>query len=135
MVTTGDIVTAHPEIWPFSKAFSEYYQKFARPLPAPILPHDPGKLRDAFLVIEVSTRRKSVWPCYIISSSGQSTEPPGGVYLLMRLVNVRSISLNTHSLGQVMNDGESLHMGNVHGEAIPSFTFSPLSTDTRDPSF
>ena len=36
VVTPGDIVHAHPSIWPFSDAFASYYQEFARPLPRPI---------------------------------------------------------------------------------------------------
>jgi len=43
VVTPGDIVTAHPEIWPFSKVFSSYYSKFARPLPTPINAADHSK--------------------------------------------------------------------------------------------
>ncbi|GAB7351790.1 hypothetical protein MBLNU459_g2364t1 [Dothideomycetes sp. NU459] len=43
VVTPGDIVTAYPEIWPFAKVFKEYYQGFAKPLPRPILKHDPDK--------------------------------------------------------------------------------------------
>lgn len=36
VVTPGDIVHAHPSIWPFSDVFASYYQEFARPLPRPI---------------------------------------------------------------------------------------------------
>jgi len=36
VVTPADIVTAHPEIWPFAKVFADYYASFANPLPAPI---------------------------------------------------------------------------------------------------
>jgi HAD superfamily hydrolase (TIGR01456 family) len=42
VVTPGDIITAHPEIWPFSKVFASYYQEFARPLPTAIT-SDPSK--------------------------------------------------------------------------------------------
>jgi len=42
VVTPGDIITAHPEIWPFSSVFVDYYKKFARPLPRPINPKDPS---------------------------------------------------------------------------------------------
>jgi HAD superfamily hydrolase (TIGR01456 family) len=41
VVTPGDIVTAYPHIWPFSKVFLPYYQRFAKPLPKPI--HVPGQ--------------------------------------------------------------------------------------------
>jgi len=41
VVTTGDIFSAHPEIWPFSAVFSHYYQQFALPLPKPINPSSP----------------------------------------------------------------------------------------------
>ncbi|KIX98273.1 uncharacterized protein Z520_06353 [Fonsecaea multimorphosa CBS 102226] len=42
VVTPGDIYTAHPEIWPFSKPFQrDYYASFARPLPKPINPTSP----------------------------------------------------------------------------------------------
>lgn len=34
---------ANPGIWPVSKPFSSYYEKFARPLPDPIDPRDPTK--------------------------------------------------------------------------------------------
>lgn len=43
VVTPGDIVTAHPEIWPFSKVFKGYYDGFAKPLPAPIDKDDASK--------------------------------------------------------------------------------------------
>lgn len=37
VVTPGDIYSAYPEIWPFSKPFlKDYYASFARPLPKPI---------------------------------------------------------------------------------------------------
>lgn len=38
VVTPGDILVAHPTIWPFSQPFLDYYRSFARPLPAPIDP-------------------------------------------------------------------------------------------------
>ncbi|KAK0264076.1 hypothetical protein LTR35_017429, partial [Friedmanniomyces endolithicus] len=38
VVTPGDIVSAHPDIWPFSKVFMDYYKSFAKPLPKPINP-------------------------------------------------------------------------------------------------
>ncbi len=41
VVTPGDIYAAHPEIWPFSKPFGNYYSSFARPLPRPINPASP----------------------------------------------------------------------------------------------
>ena len=31
-ITSGDIYAAHPEIWPFSRVFSEYYKEWTRPL-------------------------------------------------------------------------------------------------------
>lgn len=43
VVTPGDILNAHPEIWPFSNVFADYYKKFARPLPRPIDASDPSK--------------------------------------------------------------------------------------------
>ena len=36
MITPGDIITAHPEIWPFSQNFASYYASHARPLKHPI---------------------------------------------------------------------------------------------------
>ena len=36
MITPGDIITAHPEIWPFSQNFASYYASHARPLKRPI---------------------------------------------------------------------------------------------------
>ena len=36
MITPGDIITAHPEIWPFSQNFASYYASHARPLKNPI---------------------------------------------------------------------------------------------------
>ena len=52
VVTPGDIYGAHPEIWPFSGNFKDYYKQFARPLRKPIdaeSPHDSLKI-DAVLV-------------------------------------------------------------------------------------
>ncbi|KAI4821528.1 HAD-superfamily hydrolase, partial [Aureobasidium sp. EXF-8845] len=43
VITPGDIVNAYPDIWPFTKIFAEYYQKFAKPLPAPIDAENPAK--------------------------------------------------------------------------------------------
>ena len=43
VVTPGDILNAHPEIWPFSNVFADYYKKFARPLPRSIDSSDPSK--------------------------------------------------------------------------------------------
>lgn len=43
VVTPGDIITAHPEIWPFSKVFLDYYKGFAKPLPHPINSSDPSQ--------------------------------------------------------------------------------------------
>lgn len=34
---------ANPSIWPLSKVFSDYYKKFARPLPKPVDPTNPSK--------------------------------------------------------------------------------------------
>nr|OQO19792.1 hypothetical protein B0A51_11764 [Rachicladosporium sp. CCFEE 5018] len=45
VVTPGDILTAHPEIWPFARNFLDYYSSFARPLPSA----DPLKV-DAIFV-------------------------------------------------------------------------------------
>ncbi|KAF2788615.1 cat eye syndrome critical region protein 5 precursor [Melanomma pulvis-pyrius CBS 109.77] len=36
VVTPGDILTAYPEVWPFSQQLLSYYKTFSRPLPAPI---------------------------------------------------------------------------------------------------
>jgi HAD superfamily hydrolase (TIGR01456 family) len=41
VVTPGDIYAAHPEIWPFSRNFGDYYSSFAKPLPRPINPASP----------------------------------------------------------------------------------------------
>lgn len=38
VVTPGDIVTVYPDIWPFSRCFSDHYARFAKPLPNPINP-------------------------------------------------------------------------------------------------
>ncbi|KAI6710822.1 hypothetical protein JHW43_006654 [Diplocarpon mali] len=43
VVTPADIITAEPDIWPFSQAFSEYYKSTARPLPNSL---DPSKAAD-----------------------------------------------------------------------------------------
>lgn len=43
MVTPGDIFTAYPSVWPFSKNFQDYYNTFSRPLPKPIDPTNPTK--------------------------------------------------------------------------------------------
>lgn len=41
VVTPGDIITAYPDVWPFSKVFLDYYKRFAKPLPKPINASDP----------------------------------------------------------------------------------------------
>ena len=41
VVIPGDILTACPSIWPFSKIFSDSYKAAARPLPRPIDPANP----------------------------------------------------------------------------------------------
>lgn len=41
VVTPGDIISAHPEISPFSHVFKDYYKTFAQPLPRPINPNSP----------------------------------------------------------------------------------------------
>lgn len=41
VVIPGDILTACPSIWPFSKIFSDSYKAAARPLPRPIDPTNP----------------------------------------------------------------------------------------------
>ncbi|KAK0251168.1 hypothetical protein LTS09_013677 [Friedmanniomyces endolithicus] len=43
VVTPGDIVCAHPDIWPFSKVFMDYYKSFAKPLPKRINPSNPSE--------------------------------------------------------------------------------------------
>ncbi|RAR07004.1 cat eye syndrome critical region protein 5 precursor [Stemphylium lycopersici] len=41
VVTPGDILVAHPEVWPFSQQLLSYYKTFTRPLPVPIDPSSP----------------------------------------------------------------------------------------------
>jgi HAD superfamily hydrolase (TIGR01456 family) len=41
VVTPGDILTAYPEVWPFSQQLLSYYKGFSRPLPKPIDPTSP----------------------------------------------------------------------------------------------
>jgi len=41
VITPGDIVTQHPEIWPFTAVFKDYYKAFAKPLPRPIVAGKP----------------------------------------------------------------------------------------------
>ena len=41
VITPGDIWAAYPDIWPFSKAFRDYYKSFAKPLPQPINQYEP----------------------------------------------------------------------------------------------
>ncbi|KAK5090886.1 hypothetical protein LTR05_001063 [Lithohypha guttulata] len=36
VVTPGDILTAYPDVWPFSSNFNSYYSSFAQPLPKPV---------------------------------------------------------------------------------------------------
>ncbi|EZF30826.1 TIGR01456 family HAD hydrolase [Trichophyton interdigitale MR816] len=43
MLTPGDIFMAHPSIWPFSSAFSNYYEGITQPLTNSIDPIDPSK--------------------------------------------------------------------------------------------
>jgi HAD superfamily hydrolase (TIGR01456 family) len=42
VITPGDILTAHPETWPFSQQFLPYYAPFSRPLPHPISAGNPS---------------------------------------------------------------------------------------------
>lgn len=42
VVTPGDILVAHPEIWPFANVFREHYAPLASPLPKPIDPSNPA---------------------------------------------------------------------------------------------
>lgn len=41
VVTPGDIYAAHPELWPFSRNFTDFYRSWARPLPRPVNPASP----------------------------------------------------------------------------------------------
>ncbi|KKZ61715.1 HAD-superfamily subfamily IIA hydrolase [[Emmonsia] crescens] len=52
VVTPGDIFRSHPEIWPFSDAFNDYYRRFTSQLPRQIDAVDPSKSLkiDAILV-------------------------------------------------------------------------------------
>jgi HAD superfamily hydrolase (TIGR01456 family) len=43
VVTPGDLLVHNEDIWPFSKPFLPYYQRFARPLPKPVCVDDPEK--------------------------------------------------------------------------------------------
>ncbi|KAI9778845.1 MAG: hypothetical protein M1816_003887 [Peltula sp. TS41687] len=43
VITPGDLLMAHPSLWPFSHVFHAYYKSFARPLPRPIDPEDPSR--------------------------------------------------------------------------------------------
>ena len=36
VITPGDVITAEPNIWPFSQNFASYYESHARPLPKPL---------------------------------------------------------------------------------------------------
>ncbi|KAH2692375.1 hypothetical protein KXW53_005302 [Aspergillus fumigatus] len=56
VLTPGDIFMANPSIWPFSKGFKDYYEKFARPIPNPLDPRDPtrGLKIDAIFVFNDS---------------------------------------------------------------------------------
>jgi HAD superfamily hydrolase (TIGR01456 family) len=42
VVTPGDILLAHPEIWPFSAPYADYYKAYARQLPKPIISQTPA---------------------------------------------------------------------------------------------
>lgn len=51
VVTPGDILVSHPDIWPFSHVFMDYYKSFAKPLPKPIEPESKYGLKfDAIFV-------------------------------------------------------------------------------------
>lgn len=43
VVTPADIVTQHPEVWPFAKVHEKYYKGFAKPLPKPIVAGKPDQ--------------------------------------------------------------------------------------------
>jgi HAD superfamily hydrolase (TIGR01456 family) len=42
VVTPADILSAYPDVWPFSQQLLPYYSAFTRPLPAPIDPSSPS---------------------------------------------------------------------------------------------
>ncbi|KAF1913520.1 HAD-like domain-containing protein [Ampelomyces quisqualis] len=42
VVTPADILSAYPDVWPFSQQLLPYYSNFTRPLPAPIDPSSPS---------------------------------------------------------------------------------------------
>lgn len=52
VITPGDILVSHPDVWPFSHVFTDYYKSFAKPLPKPINPASPedGLKVDAIFV-------------------------------------------------------------------------------------
>ncbi|EEH34069.2 aspartyl-tRNA synthetase [Paracoccidioides lutzii Pb01] len=52
VVTPGDVFSSHPEIWPFSDAFNDFYRRFTTHLPRKIDAVDPSKSLkiDAILV-------------------------------------------------------------------------------------
>ena len=39
VITPGDIITAEPQIWPFSQNFASYYESHAQPLPKSLYSH------------------------------------------------------------------------------------------------
>lgn len=47
VVTPGDILMAHPKIWPFNLIWTDYYSKTARPLPTPV---DPSNLSQSLKI-------------------------------------------------------------------------------------
>jgi HAD superfamily hydrolase (TIGR01450 family) len=57
VVTPGDILNAHPEIWPLNKPLLSHYKSFARPLPTPIALNDPSKSLQIFAILIFSESR------------------------------------------------------------------------------
>jgi ribonucleotide monophosphatase NagD (HAD superfamily) len=57
VVTPGDILTAHPDIWPLNKPLLSHYKPFARPLPTPITLNDPSNSLQIFAILIFSDSR------------------------------------------------------------------------------
>jgi hypothetical protein len=51
VVTPGDILTVHPEIWPLNKPILSNYMSFARPHPTPITLDNPSNSLQIFAIL------------------------------------------------------------------------------------
>lgn len=57
VITTADLITAYPRLWPFTEISKDYYQSHSRPLPAAEDPNDPSKFLKVSAIFVMSSPR------------------------------------------------------------------------------